>query len=100
MPGVETVSLSIDNTIKDSEQATYPVEFLNSITVSGLPPHKLTLKVGLPIMMLRNLHANAGLCNGTRMTVKKVYTRFIEAIVSIGTFKYLNLIKITKFVNF
>lgn len=30
-------------------------EFLNTIVASGLPPHELRLKVGIPLMLLRNI---------------------------------------------
>jgi hypothetical protein len=43
----------------------YPTEYLNSLTASGLPLSKLTLKTGCPIMLLRNLDPSKGLCNGT-----------------------------------
>ena len=52
--------------------------------MSGLPPHKLELKIGQPIMMLRNLNPNVGLCNGTRLIIKNIYHRLIEATISIG----------------
>jgi hypothetical protein len=84
MPGEAIELLSIDSTIRDSQQANYPTEFLNTLSVSGLPPHKLRLKLGLPIIMLRNLNPNAGLCNGTRLVVKNIHTKFIEATVAIG----------------
>src|SRR5438270_10509732 len=45
----------------------YPIEFLNSLTIGGLPSHKLSLKVGSPIILLRNLNPSDGLCNGTRL---------------------------------
>lgn len=35
----------------------YPVEFLNSITPSGMPPHKLCLRKGMPIVLMRNLNS-------------------------------------------
>jgi hypothetical protein len=52
-------------------------EFLNSATLNsfsppGLPPHVLTLKEGMPVMLIRNLQPAEGLCNGTRLIVKKV----------------------------
>ena len=29
----------------------FPVEYLNTITASGLPPHQLLLKVGAPVIL-------------------------------------------------
>ena len=54
----------MDSVIDDSHQSLYPTEFLNTISISGLPPHKLTLKIGQPIMMLRNLNPNEGQLSG------------------------------------
>ncbi|GFY14245.1 ATP-dependent DNA helicase [Trichonephila clavipes] len=52
--------LSMD-TIMDTELSTsYPVEFLNSLELSGVPSHKLQLKLNVPVMLMRNL--NAPLC--------------------------------------
>jgi len=39
----------------------YPQEFINTITVSGLPLQKLELKEGAPTMLLRNLAPAQGL---------------------------------------
>ena len=36
-------------------------EFLNTINASGLPNHKIKLKVGVLVMLLRNLDQTAGL---------------------------------------
>ena len=44
----------------------FPSKFLNSINISGFPLHRLSLRIGCPIMLLRNLDFAAGLCNGTR----------------------------------
>lgn len=64
----------------------YPIEFLNSLNVSGLPPHKLTLKVNQPIILLRNIDPLNGLCNGTRLICRKFYQNLIEAEILIGNF--------------
>lgn len=44
-------------------------EFLNDIKCSGMPNHRLILKVGVPIMLLRNVDQASHLCNGTCLTV-------------------------------
>jgi ATP-dependent DNA helicase PIF1 len=52
---------------------------------SGVPPHKLLLRVGCPIILLRNL--TGGLANGTRLIVKRLGERVIEAEVATGPAK-------------
>ena len=41
-----------------------PVDFLHSLTPSGLHPHLLLLKVDCVVMLLKNLDLKAGLTNG------------------------------------
>ncbi|GJX98975.1 DNA helicase, partial [Tanacetum coccineum] len=57
----------------------YPREYLNSLSFAGLPPYKLTLKVGAPIMLLRNINITGGLCNDTRLIVSQLLPKLIEA---------------------
>ncbi|XP_035835819.1 uncharacterized protein LOC110888316 [Helianthus annuus] len=59
-------------------------DFLNGLKVSGLPNHRLVLKVGVPVMLLRNIDQRNGLCNGTRLKVTKLYSRVIEAEIISG----------------
>ena len=54
----------------DDPRNYYPAEFLNTLTPNGLPPHVLKLKVGCPIILLRNIDPANGLCNGTRLVVR------------------------------
>ena len=57
------------------------VEFLNSITCSGLPNHVLKLKKGVPVMLLRNIDQKKGSCNGTRLQITKMGENVLEARV-------------------
>lgn len=75
---------SIDSCVEDSQSHTFPVEFLNSLNLSGLPPHKLYLKLGMPVILLRNLSPQNGLCNGTRLICRRFYMRTIECEIAIG----------------
>lgn len=62
----------------DDPGQNYPIEYLNSITYSGLPLHKLQMKVGCPLMLLRNLDPEQGLCNGTRCILTRCTRRVLE----------------------
>ncbi|KAH8939712.1 hypothetical protein BDL97_15G050400 [Sphagnum fallax] len=63
----------------------FPVEFLNSLKMGSIAHHRLVLKKGTPIMLLRNLNVSAGLCNGTRLIVKELGQRVLEAEIITGT---------------
>ena len=53
------------NSVCEVTNAThFPIEFLDSLELSGLPPHKLELKKGSPIVVMRTLDIPC-LCNGT-----------------------------------
>ncbi|XP_014217890.1 uncharacterized protein LOC106646360, partial [Copidosoma floridanum] len=75
--------LSIDLVIASEDVVNYPQEFLNSLTPSGFPPHKLSLKVGALIMLLRNLQP-PNLCSGTRLKIKTLQNNVIEATILTG----------------
>jgi ATP-dependent DNA helicase PIF1 len=42
-------------------KALYLTEFLNTLSINGLPDHVLHLKIGVPIMLLCNLDPSRGL---------------------------------------
>ncbi|XP_022003074.1 ATP-dependent DNA helicase pif1-like [Helianthus annuus] len=111
-PGEEREYLSSDSLcptedVNATQQRIYSPDVLNGLKISGLPNHRLVLKVGVPVMLLRNIDQRNGLCNGTRLQVKKLYNRVIEAEIisgaNIGTSTYIpriNLIPSDKKIPF
>jgi ATP-dependent DNA helicase PIF1 len=90
MPGEEREYLSCDTVCKCDEDVGIDrrwitTEFLNDIKCSGMPNHKLHLKVGVPVMLLRNVDVSSGLCNGTRLTIASLGKNIISANVVSGS---------------
>ena len=82
-PGEETIYYSFDLVVDDTRNL-YQQEFLNSISPGGLPPHKLVLKKGAPIMLLRNIDPKIGLCNVTRLLCRRFDRNVIDAEILTG----------------
>lgn len=78
-------SIAIEATPDDDWSSHYTIEYLNSLEFPGLPNHSLCLKVGVPVMLLRNLNQKNGLCNGTRLVITRLGNRVIEAEILTGT---------------
>lgn len=90
LPGESVDYLSCDSVCKTCQgregvEDLYTPELLNNINCSGLPLHKISLKVGTPIMLLRNIDQAAGLCNGTRLRVTQLGQSVIEAMTLNGS---------------
>ncbi|GKA04188.1 ATP-dependent DNA helicase PIF1-like protein [Tanacetum coccineum] len=66
------------------DDSIYIREFLNGLRMSGIPHHSIKLKIGTPIMLMRNIDQRAGLCNGTRLQVLRMGNNIIEAKIISG----------------
>ncbi|PIA43487.1 hypothetical protein AQUCO_01900110v1 [Aquilegia coerulea] len=89
IPGESHIYLSADTLSPmsggpDIQDVSPPIEFLNSMIISGLPNHKIELKLGVSIMPIRNINQRFRLCNGTRLIVTKLGAKFIQAKVITG----------------
>ncbi|XP_073153208.1 uncharacterized protein [Henckelia pumila] len=85
-PGEEREYTSWDS-VSDDNHNLFQEEFLNSLSPSGLPPHRIILKVGSPIMLLRNVAPELGLCNGTILICRNLGRNFIDAEIITDPYK-------------
>ncbi|XP_060526909.1 uncharacterized protein LOC132702345 [Cylas formicarius] len=62
-------------------------EIIESLDLSGLPPHRLTLKIGSVVVLLVNLNVRRGFCNGQRMIVLEMGDDVIVGRIVSGQFQ-------------
>jgi len=79
-----TVYLSADSADKTDAGHLYPTEFLNSMCPSGIAPHRLDIKAGMPLILLRNLDPAGGLADGTRLLAKVMQRNVLDCEISTG----------------
>ncbi|RYR59477.1 hypothetical protein Ahy_A05g025366 [Arachis hypogaea] len=77
-------TLCIEEGIMESELEMLTPDVLNAINCSGLPPHQLTLKEGMPVMLLHNIDQSSGLRNGIRLQVRRLGIHVIKCMTLIG----------------
>ncbi len=87
-----TINDNADNNSNDFANDTLSPEFLNDITISGFPLHVLKVKIGAPLILLRNIMKSEGLVNGTKLTLLDVIrgknnTNFLKCKIQNGSKK-------------
>ena len=78
-----TAYRSIDSldTNDEQERNNFPVEFLNALNFSGMPPHDLKLKEVAIVVLIRNLNSERNYVYGTRLSVKAQNANVFDAKV-------------------
>ena len=86
MPGASFVLDAVDSADANAAESIHELtaEFLASLNPACLPPSQLVLKVGAPVMLLRNLHPHLGLCNGTRAVVLRIHRSCVQIRITGG----------------
>ncbi|KAG7529694.1 hypothetical protein ISN44_Un127g000010, partial [Arabidopsis suecica] len=86
--GEEFTFLSLDSLdpadIGGKNNPALTPDFLNSVKFSGLPNHKLRLKIGCPMMLLRNIDPIGGHMNGTRLRITQMGPFILQAMILTG----------------
>ncbi|XP_052901350.1 uncharacterized protein LOC128307508 [Anopheles moucheti] len=86
LPGSEKEYLSVDTLVNQEEldALQLPTEFLHSLNMSGIPVHRFLLKQYTPVLLLRNLNTERGLCNGTRLQIIALKSNCLHARILTG----------------
>jgi len=87
--GKEKEYLSSDYVCRSGENSDvqsewFTTKFLNGIKSSEILNHRLKLRVGCPVMLMRNIDKANGLFNGTRLTVTHLGKSTIATTVITG----------------
>ena len=84
MPGREYCYEAV-NKVELSEEAAasepYAMEYLQSINLASIPPSCLRLKVGVPLILIRNLSPKHGMCNGTRLRLLGINRNCLQVAI-------------------
>ena len=83
--GEEIICKSADSTVDLDDATHYTTEYLNTINSSGMPAHRIVLKINCPLILLRNLNPSEGLCNGTRLILNKSLGNVLHCTIVGGT---------------
>ncbi|OWZ13142.1 Helitron helicase [Phytophthora megakarya] len=76
--------MSADSVEDDVNEDFFEPEVLHTVNINGIPPHKLMLKKGIPIMLMRNLNPDLGLCNGMHLRIVDLKDHVIHATIMTG----------------
>ncbi|KEH17339.1 PIF1-like helicase [Medicago truncatula] len=80
----QNVELGYHATVGPSKGANTGVDPHILKRSSDVPNHRLKIRVGFPVMLMRNIDQTNGLCNGTRLTVTHLGKSTIVATVITG----------------
>ena len=85
LPGDCTKLSSADSLDNPNDSFRFNTEYLNSLQPNGFPQHILSLKPGMPLMLLRNINPRQGLCNGTRLIFEETINNKLLQCRMIGS---------------
>jgi len=78
MKGQNKIYRSKDRVELDETACKFPEEYLNELEINGCPDHLLKLKIGAPVMVLRNIDPFNSICNGTKGVITSMNEHVLE----------------------
>nr|CAD2198835.1 unnamed protein product [Meloidogyne enterolobii] len=82
---LSTDESNVDESPMDIDECENDIEALNLLNPASIPPHRLHLKEGCIVILLKNLAVTRGLVNGTRMIVKELGDNILKVEVVTGS---------------
>ena len=76
---------SFDQAVNPEDNEIFPNKYWNKFYKPSLPPHKLRLKVGTPVILMRNLNTPR-LCNRTRILLTECGRHVLKGNIMGGSF--------------
>ena len=95
LPGSGDKFSSSDTLENNDDLLRFNSEYLNTLLPNGFPPHVLSLKPGMPLMLLRNLNPRQGLCNGSRLIYEKAVNNKVLQCKLLGSDRTVLIPRIT-----
>ena len=87
LPGDPIMLYSSDFLDNEGDIFRFSIEYMNTLNPAGLPRHQICLKPGMPLMLMRNLCPQKGLCNGTRLIFQQLQgNKLLQCIISGGEY--------------
>ena len=77
---------AIDEIKEENNFNKFPTETINSFKIPSCPNYKLGLKIGAPIIILKNVNPPK-ITNGTRAIIREMHKHIIICSISSGPFK-------------
>ena len=84
MPGTEHRFEAVNKVELSDEAAVsepYAVEYLQSINLASIPPSSLRLKIGVPLILIRNLSPQHRMCNSTRLRLLGINRNCLQVAI-------------------
>ena len=85
MKGQSRIFWSRDAARNQEEEGQYPPEYWNAVDQPSIAPHRLTLKIGMVVMVIRNMEPPR-VCNGTRLKITHIGEKVVVGEILNGQY--------------